>query len=319
MGFSPQEVLVTNLSSIQNLGSAVTVPLTSWWCSGLPANSAYINQPAGTATPPAPQPQLGTYVSSNGILVSSTSQIAYAGTYTGTALTATNPATITGITPASGSAALVTGQTGILWLSVATGASQWANAFYNFTATSATAISLPGINNTFAAGTAATFTIVQNIGSQLLQTSQVITAISSPTSTTTLLTMSTNTGGFAVGNYLLPTIPVAYGSMAFALNYSNSKLVNNLGGYEITAVSGNTVTILAPTAGSTFSYPTNAVVQASLGKTYQKPVAVPAGVTPTIYNQAQQWTGSVYVTLGTSVCGLSGNQLWVSASTIAVQ
>jgi hypothetical protein len=251
--------------------------------------------------------------------VSSTAQITYGGSYTGTAFTSASPAAITGITPVSGSSALVAGQTGILWLSKATGASQWANAFYNFTATSSTAITLTGVNNTFAAGTSVSFTIVQNIGSQLLQTSQVITAISSPTSTTTLLTMSTNTGGFAVGDYLLPNIPTTYGSMASGLDYNNSGPINNLGGYLITAVSGNTVTIQASTTGYSFSYPTDAVVQASTGKTYQKPIAIPAGVTPTIYNQAQKWTGAVYLTLGTSVCGLSGNSLWVEAATIAVQ
>jgi hypothetical protein len=320
LGFTPYEVHVYNNSSIINLTTTATTPFDSFWNVGLPANSARILASAGTAAAGSAQPVLASYVSTNGILVSSTSQVAYTGSYTGTAFTAANPAAITGIVAASGSPALVTGQTGILWLSKATGASQWANAFYNFTATSTTAITLTGVNNSaFAAGTAVSFTIVQNIGSQLAQTSQVITSIASASTTTTTVVMANNVGGWKVGNYIHFSIPSRYGTMARILDTNNASLINNLGGYQITAVSGNTLTVAAATSGGTFTYPTDAVVQASLGKTFQKPTATPAGVVPTIYNQPQAWTGSVYLTLGTSVVGLSGNSLWVNGSQIVVQ
>lgn len=318
LGFSPYEVIVTNNTSSANLITAATVPLQSYWNKGMPSDSARLILPTGSAGAGDPQPLEASYISVNGVLLTSTSQIAYAGDYTGTALTSASPASITGIAPVSGSAVLQTGQTGILWLSQATGASQWANAFYNFTATSATAVSIPGLNNTFTAGTSVKFSIVQNIGSQLAQTSCVITGISAATSETTELTLSTNNSGVFVGAYIIPSIPTVYGTVASKLNPNNASDINNIGGYLVTAVNGNVITILTSTTGLGFSYPTDATVQSSLGKTFQKPVSVPSGVSPNIYNTPQRWTGSFYVTLGSGVVGLSGNDLFVSASAIVL-
>lgn len=318
LGFSPYEVIITNNTSAANLVTAAAVPLQAYWNKGMASDSARLISPTGSAGVGLPQPLEASYISVNGVLLTSTSQIAYAGDYTGTALTSASPASITGIAPVAGSAALQTGQTGILWLSQAAGASQWANAFYNFTATSATAVSIPGLNNTFTAGTAVKFSIVQNIGSQLAQTSCTITGVSAATSETTELTLSTNNSGVFVGSYIIPSIPTTYGTVASKLNPTNSAEINNLGGYLVTAVNGNVITILTSTTGLGFTYPTDATVQGSLGKTTQKPVAVPSGVSPNIYDTPQRWTGSFYVTLGSGVVGLSGNDLFVSASAIVL-
>ena len=224
-----------------------------------------------------------------------------------TSITAANPAVCT----CASTASLTSGQ--VVWVQYATGMQQIAQMPFTISVLSATTFSLPYLNASGfgSAATAASVVPITNYGSAISPFAGVITSIASSGTQTLVTTSVAQT--LQVGQMFQFSVPTLFGGMQALNENSGRYAASNLGGYEVVAYNSatNTATFNVNSSSyGSFAFPSNATVLTQPAGIIQPAQIGTSGTYwGVLTNVGSQNTSSWYITLGSAVCGRSGDVL----------